>query len=567
MLYKIVSIFFFVVIGISSFAQEANLIITNANIYTVNKALPKANSLALRGNKIIFVGNENGIKEFIGAKTEVIDAKGKTVLPGFIEGHGHIHGMGASLIDLNLMNVKNWEEIVFLVGEAVKRAKPGDWIIGRGWHQEKWDHTPEVNYLGYPYHQTLDKVSPNNPVMLTHASGHSVYVNVKALELSSINNQTINPIGGDIVKDAKGDIVGVLEEKAQGLAVNAYTTWLNKRSLAERKAAWRHSINLAETECLKNGITSFVDAGSTFEQVAWMKELAEENKLAIRHWLMVRDGINGLKKNQSVFPINQIGNGHLSVKAIKVALDGALGSYGAWLLDSYSDRKDFVGQNTFSMDELKKIASFAWEKDLQLCVHAIGDKANRETVNIFANQIAKNPSKDHRWRIEHAQQVNPIEIPRFKQWNIIASMQGIHCTSDAPYVIKRLGEERASTGSYMWRAFMNAGVLINNGTDVPVENIDPFANFYSSVTRKQKNGDSFYPEQKMTREEALFSYTLANAYATFEDKLKGSLEVGKYADLIMLNNNIMTCDESEIPKTKVLMTIVGGKVGYRSGKL
>jgi hypothetical protein len=561
---KRISVFIFLLIFSSSlFAQDADLVIKNANIYTINKKQPKAEAIAIQHNKIIFVGSEQGAKKYIGSKTEIIDAKGKTVLPGFIEGHGHIHGMGASLIDLNLMKVKNWEEIVFLVGEAVKKAKPGDWIIGRGWHQEKWDHAPEVNYLGYPYHKTLDIVSPNNPVMLTHASGHSAYVNAKALELSSINNQTINPIGGDIVKDSKGVIVGVLEEKAQGFAINAYTNWLNKRPIEERKAAWQYSIKLAENECIKNGVTSFVDAGSTFEQVAWMKELASENKLAIRHWLMVRDGIAGLKKNQSVFPIQQIGNGHLSVKAIKVSLDGALGSYGAWLLDSYSDRKDFVGQNTFSMEELKEIASFAWDKNLQLCVHAIGDRANRETVNIFANQIIKNPSNDHRWRIEHAQQVNPAEIPRFKQWNIIASMQGIHCTSDAPFVTKRLGEERAATGAYMWRAFMDAGVLINNGTDVPVENIDPFANFYSSVTRKQKNGTTFYPKQKMTREEALYSYTLANAYATFEENQKGSLEVGKYADLIMLSNNIMMCNEDEIPKTKVLLTIVGGEVRYR----
>jgi predicted amidohydrolase YtcJ len=561
---KRISVFIFLLIFSSIlFAQDADLVIKNANIYTINKKQPQAEAIAIQHNKIIFVGSEQGAKKYIGSKTEIIDAKGKTVLPGFIEGHGHIHGMGASLIDLNLMKVKNWEEIVFLVGEAVKKAKPGDWIIGRGWHQEKWDHAPEVNYLGYPYHKTLDIVSPNNPVMLTHASGHSAYVNAKALELSSINNQTINPIGGDIVKDSKGVIVGVLEEKAQGLAINAYTNWLNKRPIEERKAAWQYSIKLAENECIKNGVTSFVDAGSTFEQVVWMKELASENKLAIRHWLMVRDGIEGLKKNQSVFPIQQIGNGHLSVKAIKVSLDGALGSYGAWLLDSYSDRKDFVGQNTFSMEELKEIASFAWDKNLQLCVHAIGDRANRETVNIFANQIIKNTSKDHRWRIEHAQQVNPAEIPRFKQWNIIASMQGIHCTSDAPFVTKRLGEERAATGAYMWRAFMDAGVLINNGTDVPVENIDPFANFYSSVTRKQKNGTTFYPKQKMTREEALYSYTLANAYATFEENQKGSLEVGKYADLIMLSNNIMMCNENEIPKTKVLMTIVGGEVRYR----
>jgi predicted amidohydrolase YtcJ len=215
------------------------------------------------------------------------------------------------------------------------------------------------------------------------------------------------------------------------------------------------------------------------------------------------------------------------------------------------------------MDELRQIAKFCWDKNLQLCVHAIGDRANRETVNIFSEQIARDKSKDHRWRVEHAQHVNPAEIPRFKEWNIIASMQGIHCTSDAPFVVKRLGEERAATGAYMWRAFMDAGVLINNGTDVPVENIDPFANIYASVTRKLKDGSTFYPAQKMTRQEALYSHTLANAIAVFQEKEKGSIEAGKYGDIVILSNNLATCPEDDIKSTKVVMTIVGGKVKYK----
>lgn len=563
MVNKWIGVLFLAMMANKMMAQEANLVIRNASIYTVNDKQPNAEAVAVLNDKIVYVGSEQGVKAYIGSKTIVIDAHAKMLLPGLIEGHGHIHGMGASLIELNLMNAQNWDEIVVLVDNAVKKAKPGDWIVGRGWHQEKWNHPPKKNHLGYPYHVELDKVSPNNPVLLEHASGHSVYVNAKALELSGINNQTVNPIGGDIVKDSQGVIVGVLEERAQGLASTAYTNWLNKRPLAERFTAWEKSIHIAENECLKYGITSFVDAGSSFEQVAWMKTLAEKHRLSLRHWLMVKEGLGALQKNQAVFPINQLDNGRLTVKAIKVQLDGALGSYGAWLLDAYSDRKDFVGQNTFPIDELKKIASFAWDKNLQLCVHAIGDKANKETVNIFAAQIAKNPLKDHRWRIEHAQHVHPDEIPRFKQWHIIASMQGIHCTSDAPFVAKRLGEERASSGAYMWRAFMNAGVLVNNGTDVPVENIDPFANFYASVTRKQKNGNAFYPEQKMTRAEAIYAYTLANAVATFEEKQKGSIEVGKYADLILLSNDLMHCAEEDIPQTKVLLTIVGGEVKFK----
>src|SRR6185436_154185 len=433
-----------------NFAETAELVINNAKVYTVNKNQAEAEALAVKDGKIIFVGSNADVKKYIGDKTEVIDAKGQFVMPGFIEGHGHIHGLGSSLMNLNLMQVKNWDEIVAMVAEAVKKAKPGDWIIGRGWHQEKWDHAPANNYLGYPYHEELDKVSPNNPVMLEHASGHSSYINAKALELAGINISTVNPKGGDIVKDKKGNIVGVLAETAQQFADRAYDAWLNQKSEAEQKAQWIESIRLAEEDCLKKGVTSFQDAGSSFRQVQWMKELAQQNKFNIRHWAMVRDGNASLREHANVFPIINEGNGFFTVKAVKVSLDGALGSYGAWLLESYSDRAGWMGQNTFNIDSLKAIADFCWNNNLQLCVHAIGDRANRETINLFAEQIQKNKNKDHRWRIEHAQHVNPAEIPRFKEWNVIASMQSVHCTSDAPYVPKRLGDKRAAEGAYMW---------------------------------------------------------------------------------------------------------------------
>jgi hypothetical protein len=306
-----------------------------------------------------------------------------------------------------------------------------------------------------------------------------------------------------------------------------------------------------------------VDAGSSFEQVSWMKELAEQGRLSVRHWVMVRSGIRELRNREKVFPIDQAGNGYLTVKAIKVSLDGALGSYGAWLLEPYADRQGFVGQNTFSIPELKEIAAFAWDRNLQLCVHAIGDRANRETIDIFATQFLKDRTRDHRWRIEHAQHLNPADIPRFKEWNIIASMQGIHCTSDAPFVVKRLGEKRAEEGAYMWRAFIDGGVTVNNGTDVPVEDIDPFANIYASVTRRRADGLEFYPKQRMTREEALYSYTLANAYAMFEERQKGSITAGKLADIILLSNNLLTCPVEDIPRTRVLLTLVGGKTTYK----
>lgn len=545
---------------LSAFSQNATLVVKNAKISTLNPAQPDAEAIAVQGDRIIFVGTDADVAKHISIQTKVIDAGGKWVTPGWIEGHGHIHGMGESMISLNLMNVKNWDEIVALVDSAVKKAKPGDWIIGRGWHQEKWSPAPSNNYLGYPYHETVDRISPDNPVLLTHASGHSVYVNNVALQQAGITDKTPNPSGGDIVKDNGKKIVGVLEERAQNLAWIAFERWNNKRPFEERKAEWARSIGLAENECLRNGITSFVDAGSSFQQAEGMRQLAEAGKLQIRHWLMIRSGITSLESNAKVFNIKNAGNHHLTVKAIKVSLDGALGSYGAWLLEPYADRKDFYGQNTFDTTELKKIARFAWANNLQLCVHAIGDKANRKTIDIFEDQINTAPGRDHRWRIEHAQHLNPVEIPRFKSNHIIASMQGIHCTSDAPFVLKRLGAERAESGAYMWRSFIDEGVLVNSGTDVPVENIDPIANFYALVTRKLKDGTVFYPQQKMTRQEALYSYTLANAIAAFEEKDKGSLEPGKLADIIMLSNNLLNCSEEEIKNTKVVMTIVGGSI-------
>lgn len=543
--------------------KKADLVIKNADVYTVNPSQQKAEAVAVSAGNIVFVGSNADAEKWIGSNTEVVDAQGNFVMPGIIEGHGHIHGLGDFLRDINLMHVKNFDEIVAKIADAAAKAKPGEWIVGRGWHQEKWETKPTENYLGYPYNDALSKVSPNNPVILTHASGHSLYVNAKALELAGVTNATPNPTGGDIVKDPSGRIVGVLEERAMGLVRKAYGEYVSKQGDAARKAKWWAGIQLAEADCLKKGITSFVDAGTSFEQIRWMKEMADQNKLQLRHWMMIRDGNASLRANAGVFPIINAGNGHLTMNAIKVSLDGALGSYGAWLLEPYSDRTGFMGQNTFNMDTLRAIADFAWQKNIQLCVHAIGDRANRETVNIFSEQIQKDSTKDHRWRVEHAQHVHPSEIPRFKQWNIIASMQGIHCTSDGPFVPARLGEERSRTGAYMWKAFLEAGVLVNNGTDVPVEDADPIPNFFASVTRQMKDGRAFYPEQKMSREEAIYSYTMANAKAQFQEKEKGSIEVGKYGDLVMLSKNWLTCSNEEILQTKVLMTIVGGKTLYK----
>ncbi len=541
----------------------ADVVIVNAKVYTVDGERPEAEAIAIQNGKFIYVGSTDSAMLYKGEKTEVIDAAGQFVMPGFIEGHGHIHGLGDFLRDINLMSVANWDEALARLDSAIKLAKPGEWIIGRGWHQEKWDKTPDASYLGYPYKASLDSISPNNPVLLTHASGHSVYVNSKALELGEVTNETPNPDGGDIVKDPAGNIVGVLEETAMVLVRRPYSQYVKLQTDEQRKDKWKKGIELAEAESLRKGITSFVDAGSSFEQMAWMEELASKNQFKIRHWVMLRESLENLKANQQKLPLVNAGNGFLTVKSVKVSLDGALGSYGAWLLAPYADRAGFFGQNTFDIDTLKAIAEFCWDNGLQLCVHAIGDRANRETVNVFAEQITKDKSRNHRWRVEHAQHVHPDEIPRFAEWGIIASMQGIHATSDGPFVPRRIGEQRSRDGAYMWKSFLKAGVLVNNGTDVPVENADAIANFYSTVTRKMLNGQAFYSNESLTRAEAIYSYTMANAIAQFEEKEKGSVTPGKYADLVMLSNNLLTCPEDSIPQTKVMMTMVGGKVMYK----
>lgn len=545
--------------------EKADLVLFNGNIYTVDKSNPTAQAIAIKGDRILLVGSDEAAKALAHDKTEFIDLKGQFAMPGFIEGHGHFGGLGSSLINLNFLQSKNWEEIVQAVAERAKTAQPGEWIIGRGWHQEKWDQTPQRQVLGYPYHDELSAVSPNNPVMLSHASGHSLFANAKAMEIAGITAETPNPVGGEIVRDSRGEAIGVFEERAMRPIYEAYQAYLNTLSPEAKQQQWRKGIELAQQECLKKGITSFQDAGSKFDEIEKFKAMAENGELDLRLWMMVRHSYEEMKDKLSGFPVINAGNHFFTSRAIKTELDGALGAYGAWLLAPYNDKKDFMGQNTTPVAEVKNIAALAMQHGMQMCVHAIGDRANRETLDICEAVFAQHPDKkDLRWRIEHAQHLDPADIPRFKQLGVIAAMQGIHCTSDAPFVVKRLGEERSRTGAYPWRSLLDAGAVINNGTDAPVEDVDPLPSFYASVTRRRADtGLVFFPEQKMTREEAVYSYTMANAFSAFEENDKGSLTKGKLADIVVLSNDLLKCPDEDILKTKVLMTMVGGRVKYR----
>lgn len=536
-------------------SDAADLVLTNGNIVTVDDGNPTAQAIAIREGKILAVGSAVAIDEFVGRQTEIIDLEGQTAIPGFIEGHAHFNGVGQAQLQLNLMSVANWDEVVAMVEEAANSAEPGELILGRGWHQEKWDRAPTPNVEGIPLHITLSAASPENPVLLTHVSGHAVYANAKAMELSGIDNTTPDPSGGEIIRDGMGNPIGYFRETASRLLAPA------------REGATptdpRRVVELAQEEALSKGITSFQDAGSSFEQIDIFKEMAEDGSLDIRLWVMVRESVAELTENLAEYRMIGVGEDRLTVRAIKMAIDGALGSHGAWLLEPYADLPESAGLNTSDLEDAAATAELAIEHGYQFAMHAIGDRGNRETLDMFQWAFDNNPDEeDLRWRIEHAQNLHPDDIPRFENMQVIAAMQGVHATSDGPWITDRLGQERVERGAYVWRDLIDAGVIIGNGTDAPVEDVDPIASYYSSVSRMMSNGEVLTPRQKMTRMEALKSYTINNAYAGFEEDIKGSLEVGKLADITVLDRDILTIPEEDIPNTAISYTIVGGEVMY-----
>jgi len=493
-----------------------------------------------------------------------VELGGRLAIPGFIEGHGHYMGLGEMKLNLDLMSVKNWDEILALVGAATRDAGSDTWIIGRGWHQEKWDRVPEPNVDGVPLHASLDAVSARNPVYLGHASGHAALVNGRALELAGITSDTPDPAGGEIVRDARGEPTGLLRETAQRLVSAAMARADSSQTGDAKEARLRRQVQLAGEEALSKGVTSFVDAGVGFETVDFYRRLEAEGALPVRLYVMIRAPTARLAENLARYRMPADTNDFLVVRSIKRVMDGALGSHGAWLLEPYADLPSSVGLATDDTADLRQVAELAVEHGYQLGIHAIGDRANREVLNLYESVFLAHPDvRDPRWRIEHAQHLDPADVPRFAPIGVVAAMQGIHATSDGPWVLKRLGEERAKSGAYVWQDLMRAGVLIGNGSDVPVEDIDPIASFHASVTREMSTGEAFYPEQRMPREGALRTYTINNAYATFAEAQLGSLAAGKLADIAVLSKNILTVPDAEIRSALVDVTIVGGRVKYR----
>lgn len=546
----------------------ADMVLRNGKVVTVDSSHPEAQAVAISGGRITAVGSDAEIQRYVGPHTQVIDLQGHLAIPGFIESHGHFTGLGIGLTELNLMGVPSWQQIAGMVGDAAKTAKPGAWIQGRGWHQEKWNRSPGRVVQGFQTNDLINQAAPNNPVVLEHASGHASIANDVALRLAGIGPSTPNPPGGKIIKDARGRPTGILVDGAQSLVGKAVAKSLASRTPEEAQADLRHQVDLATQNALANGVTSFQDMGESFATIDAIRKMVDAGDVPLRLYILVSqsevrpDDIDSLTAHRII----DDADGHLTVRGIgEITSDGALGSRSAWMLKPYDDDPKNTGLNVIPMPRIKEIAEIGLAHGFQISVHAIGDRANHETLDTYQAVFDEHHVKSDtlRWRIEHAQHLSPADIPRFGQLGVVASMQGIHACSDAPYVIPRLGVQRAKEGAYVWQSLWKTGAVVTNGTDVPVEEISPIASFHCSVTRDIVGTDSaFFPEQKLTREQALETYTTNGAFVAFQEHEKGSLTPGKDADIVVLSRDIMTVPPDSILGTKVLYTIVGGKVVY-----
>ena len=544
---------------------SADLVLRNGRIITMDNRWPQVSALAVKGDRISAIGSDRDMLRYTGMETQVIDLKGMLTIPGFIEGHGHFYSLGASLMELELRNADNWDAIIALVAAEVKNKKPGTWIVGRGWHQDKWTTKPQPNVGGLPIHHKLSAVSPQNPVFLSHTSGHGVFVNQAAMLASGVSEKSVNPPGGEIVRDENGEPIGMLRENAAQPVRDALKAYQTKRTIQEVKAAMRQQVKLAAQNAIENGITSFQDMGSTWKELDHLKVMAAEGSLPIRLYMAVQEPAVEMEEKLADYRLVGYGNNFLTIRCIgEKVLDGALGTHGGWLLESYTDLPRSFGLNVTPVPEIRHSAELAIKHDYQLAIQGIGDRAARELFNIYEEQFTIHPEKkDLRWRIEHAQVTHPDDLLRYAALGVIPGIQGIFACSDGPWVVDRLGVERTKERGYLFRSMAESGALIMNGTDPPVEEISPIASFHCSITRELSDGSIFQPEQRLTREQALQSYTINNAFAAFEEDLKGSITPGKLADITVLSKDIMTVPEDEILDTEIVYTILGGEVVYK----
>jgi hypothetical protein len=533
---------------------SANLVLVNGRIYTVDDARPRVSALAVKGGRIAFAGSDAEARVAGGPAARVIDLQGKTVLPGFIDAHAHLLGLGNFLRRANLTFAASYDEVIARVVVFGKEAKPGEWIQGRGWDQNLW---PQKQF---PTHEALSRAFPDNPVVLTRVDGHALLANQKAMELAHVDGSTPDPEGGRIVRLPSGAPSGVFVDNAQRLILRAQPP-------ASREKI-REAVLAAIRECNRWGLTGIDDAGEDPATISVYEELARAGKYNLRNYVMLADPGDRAQAALAKGPRSALYDGHLWLRAVKLYADGALGSRGAALLEPYADDPGNTGLLVSSPGHVRAIAELALRRGFQVAVHAIGDRANRLVLDQFEAALRAVPVADHRFRIEHAQVLSPQDIPRFARLGVVPSMQATHQTSDMGWAEQRLGPERIR-GAYAWRSLLDTGVVVPNGTDFPVEQVNPLLTFHAAVTREDPRGapeGGWYPAQRMSREEALRSMTIWAAWAGFQESVMGSLAPGKYADFVVLDRDILTVPESEILDARVLATWVGGREVYDAGR-
>lgn len=549
--------FLLLIILASSFAREkgnqevANIILYNGNIITMEPDMPKASAIAIKGDKILKVGSNDEIKKFIAPGCKTIDLNGKTVIPGLIDAHLHFLSIGQSKRILTLVGTPNLHVIQQMVANKAAQLPKGKWIVGRGWDQNDW---PEKKF---PTSYDLDTVAPEHPVWLTRVDGHAGWANSKAIEMAKVTKDTPDPAGGKIHKNPKtGEPTGIFIDAAEGFIANL----IPPPTYNERKM----DALTAMKACLAVGLTGGHDAGVGLETIKIYKELIDQGHFDFRIYAMISGEDKAAKEYLKKGPEIGYGNNRLTVRSFKLLADGALGSRGALFFEPYNDDPGNYGLLTFDPDKAYRLMVDALKRNFQVNIHCIGIKGNSLVLDLYDKALKEVPVKDHRFRIEHSQVVRLSDIKRFASLGVIASMQPTHCTSDMYWAEDRVGSERIK-GAYAWRSFLGAGVKIAGGSDAPVEHENPFFGIYAAATRQDQKGwpkGGWHPEQRFTREQALRIFTLDAAYAAFEEDIKGSLKEGKLADMVVINEDIMTIPAERIFQIKPVMTILGGKIVY-----
>ena len=539
-------------------AQDVDLLLFNGNVYTVNEKLPKAEAIAVKKDRIVFVGSNDDARKFRAPRA--IDLHGYTVVPGLTDSHCHIFGIGERELTLNLEGTNTLEDFLAKVKARGAQTPRDKWMTGRGWIETFWK-PPR-----FPTRQDLDSVAADHPLFLTRADGHAAIVNSAALKIAKIDKNTPNPFGGEILKDkATSEPNGMLLDNAQELVAKN----IPKPTEAEREQALLTGINRE----IGLGWCEIQNAGSHKEDVDLIKKGFESGKIKIRFINCVfgpgEDAQNFLKEGATLNAFNH----HFTQRTIKVIFDGALGSRGAALLKPYNDAPETSGYLTEKPEELRPMFEEALGRGIQVETHAIGDRANRMILDLYEAAFKAVPPNERkigepRWRVEHAQIVDLADIPRFAKLGVIPSMQPSHAISDLFFAPARLGMDRLA-GAYAWQSFLKSGAIICGGSDAPVERGEPMIEFYAAVARKSikgESGDGWHPEQAVSREQALSMFTIWPAYAAFEENEKGSIEVGKLADFTVLSQDIMKIPEPKILKTRAEMTIIGGDIVHDATK-